>query len=79
MSTPKGQIDIEFERYSLNIGDELTKEQEYESTPEAYKVEKATTASGIIVYGFYNGKWIANPNCRALIAHLLNMRLKENK
>ena len=56
--------------YELGVG-KLTKNQKYEDTPQKYKVVEADTASGIMVYGFINGRWVANPNTRELIAHLL--------
>lgn len=57
--------------YELEVG-KRSREQLHEDTPEAYRVVKAKTASGIIVFGRYpGGRWIANPSCRELIAHLL--------
>jgi len=58
--------------YEFEVGRNLSEKQLHEDTPEAYRVEKANTASGIIVYGRYPGRrWIPNPSCRELIAHLL--------
>lgn len=58
--------------YEVEVGCERSEEQLFEDTPEAYRVEKANTASGIIVFGRYpGGRWIPNPSCRELIAHLL--------
>ena len=58
--------------YELEVGKDLPKKHLYEDTPEAYRVEKADTASGIIIYGRYpGGRWIVNPSCRELVAHLI--------
>lgn len=58
--------------YELEVANPVSKEQAYEDTPEAYRIEEADTASGILVFGRYPGhRWVANPNCRELIAHLL--------
>ncbi|MEW6115633.1 MAG: hypothetical protein AB1553_01875 [Nitrospirota bacterium] len=45
----------------------------HEDIPQAYRVcENADSVTGLMIYGLYNGEWIANPNGRALIRHLLD-------
>lgn len=62
--------------YEFEVG-KLTKEQLYEDTPNAFRVCKCgDIASGVIVFGRHDiyrkfPEWIANPNCRELIAHLI--------
>jgi len=43
-------------------------------TPDAYRVlESKLSSAGIIVQGLYRGQWKPNPNCQALIAHLIRV------
>lgn len=74
---PEGEIIYEY----TAIKGEPTDAQRAEDTPSKYVVRKNDrVASGIIVDGFYHNswgdRWVVNPPCRELIAHLLR-RLKE--
>ena len=43
-----------------------------EDIPDSYWVEESDrTHSGIVIWGKYKDKWIMNPPCRDLVAHLI--------
>lgn len=43
--------------------------------PDAYAVvsDEAEKYKGILIYGYYNGRWVVNPKARYLVQYLLNL------
>lgn len=63
--------------YSLVVGDLSEEQHIMEDIPHEYRVVKMdslkNTATGLMIWGRYKDRWYANPNCRYLIAKLLDV------
>jgi hypothetical protein len=54
------------DRYGLTASEAM-----HLDMPKAYAVVECAPCGGIMVYGYYRNEWIANPNSRFLVRHLL--------
>lgn len=70
--TPSFHAKLSYKDFGLTA--EMSRIQDM---PDEYAIVRDKAANGgVIVYGKYNGKWVANPSCRFLVRIFLDKYLE---